>query len=162
RDFSVAFALAGFLFLGAVATSFHVSIVLFAAFFATVAWPILVKWALWRDLAAAPEEWRRDAEAVHLPGARAVAASIGAVLVAADAHARPDAPLEPVRPRSRARRRAEILRHDVSVDDQLVGGARRPRERPSPVRARPPDPVRGARRRQSRPEPRPSLVERRL
>ncbi|HEV8269331.1 MAG TPA: hypothetical protein VGR00_13890, partial [Thermoanaerobaculia bacterium] len=83
RDFSVAFALAGFLFLGSVATSFHVSIVLFAALFVTVAWPILVRWALWRDLAAAPEEWRRDAEAVRLPGARAVVASVAALLLVA-------------------------------------------------------------------------------
>ncbi|HEV8267972.1 MAG TPA: DUF3488 and transglutaminase-like domain-containing protein, partial [Thermoanaerobaculia bacterium] len=51
--------------------------------FVTVAWPILVRWALWRDLAAAPEEWRRDAEAVRLPGARAVVASIAALLLVA-------------------------------------------------------------------------------
>ncbi|HKC24057.1 MAG TPA: hypothetical protein VKF32_04910, partial [Thermoanaerobaculia bacterium] len=60
RDFSVALALAGFLFLASVATSFHYSIGAFVLVYLLVGWPVLVRWSLWRDLAGAPEEWRRD------------------------------------------------------------------------------------------------------
>lgn len=76
RDFSVALILSGFLFLASVATSFHFSIVLFLAGFLFVAWPVLVKWAVWRDLATAPDEWERDARARELPGRSSTAISV--------------------------------------------------------------------------------------
>ena len=83
RDLSVALTLCSFLFVASVSTSFHVSILLFVAAFALVAWPVLVRWSLWRDLAAAPEEWQRDPRARELPGRGSVAASIAAALVLA-------------------------------------------------------------------------------
>ena len=83
RDFSVVLGLAGFLFLASVATSFHYAVLPFVALFAAVAWPILVRWAIWRDLAGAPEEWRRDPGVRELPGARATAISIAASFVLA-------------------------------------------------------------------------------
>jgi hypothetical protein len=63
RDLSMALVLCTFLFVASVSTSFHFSILLFVAAFGLVAWPVLVRWSLWRDLAAAPDEWRRDLQA---------------------------------------------------------------------------------------------------
>ncbi len=83
RDLSLALILCSFLFVASVSTSFHVSILLFVAVFALVAWPVLARWSLWRDLAAAPEEWRRDPRARALPGRGSLAASVGAALVLA-------------------------------------------------------------------------------
>src|SRR5262245_57385769 len=76
RDFSMVLALVGFLFLTAVATSFHYSTAFYIVAFLFAAWPVLVKWALWRDLASAPEEWLRDPQAVALPGWKATALSV--------------------------------------------------------------------------------------
>ena len=50
---------------------------------ALVAWTVLVKWALWRDLAAAPEEWSRDRAAQILPGVGPLASSVAAAIVLA-------------------------------------------------------------------------------
>lgn len=83
RDFSVLLTLTGFLFLAAVANSFHVSVLLYVAGFSLVAWPILVRWSLWRDLAAAPDEWTRDRQAASLPGPRATAVSVTGILLIA-------------------------------------------------------------------------------
>ncbi len=82
RDFATLLILIAFLFVGAVATSFHVLILLFVFGYALVAWPILVKWALWRDLAANPSEWRRDPRTLRLPGWRASLLAVSAILVA--------------------------------------------------------------------------------
>ena len=68
RDLSLALVLSGLLFVASVSTSFHYAILLYVLLVATVGWAVLVKWALWRDLAAAPEEWRRDRAARELPG----------------------------------------------------------------------------------------------
>ena len=68
RDLSLALVLAGLLFVASVSTSFHCAILLYVLLVATVGWAVLVKWALWRDLAAAPEEWSRDRAARELPG----------------------------------------------------------------------------------------------
>jgi protein-glutamine gamma-glutamyltransferase len=76
RDLSVVLILAGFLFLASVSTSFHYAILLYLVVYAAVAWPLLVRWGLWRDLATAPEEWERDREAQRLPGKGPVAASL--------------------------------------------------------------------------------------
>lgn len=78
RDFSVALTLATFLLVASMATSTHSTVLLFLAVYAAVAWPLLSRWALWRDLAAAPDEWRRDERARELPARRAVAASLAA------------------------------------------------------------------------------------
>jgi hypothetical protein len=78
RDFSVALTLSTFLLVASMATSTHSTILLFLAAYAAVAWPILCRWALFRDLAAAPEEWRRDERARGIPLRRAVAASLAA------------------------------------------------------------------------------------
>lgn len=78
RDLSVALALATFLLVASMATSTHSTILLFLAVYAAVAWPLLSRWALWRDLAAAPDEWRRDERARELPVRRAVASSLAA------------------------------------------------------------------------------------
>jgi len=78
RDFSLALVLSTFLLVAAMATSTHSTILLFLAVYAAVAWPILSRWALFRDLAAAPEEWRRDERSREIPARRAVAASLGA------------------------------------------------------------------------------------
>ena len=68
RDLSLALVLSGMLFVASVSTSFHYAILLYVLLVAFVGWAVLVKWALWRDLAAAPEEWSRDREARGLPG----------------------------------------------------------------------------------------------
>ena len=68
RDLSLALVLSGMLFVASVSTSFHYAILLYVLLVATVGWAVLVKWALWRDLAAAPEEWSRDRAARELPG----------------------------------------------------------------------------------------------
>ncbi len=68
RDLSLALALSGVLFVASVSTSFHYTILLYVLLVAFVGWAVLVKWALWRDLAAAPEEWSRDRAARELPG----------------------------------------------------------------------------------------------
>ena len=68
RDLSLALVLSGMLFVASVSTSFHYAILLYVLVVAFVAWGVLVKWALWRDLAAAPEEWSRDRAARTLPG----------------------------------------------------------------------------------------------
>ena len=80
RDFSVALTLAAFLLVASMATSTHATILLFLAAYAAVAWPLFSRWALWRDLAAAPDEWRRDERAREIPSRRAVAASLAASL----------------------------------------------------------------------------------
>ncbi|HMA28717.1 MAG TPA: DUF3488 and transglutaminase-like domain-containing protein [Thermoanaerobaculia bacterium] len=68
RDLSLALVLSGMLFVASVSTSFHYSILLYVLLVAFVGWTVLVKWALWRDLTAAPEEWSRDRAARELPG----------------------------------------------------------------------------------------------
>ena len=68
RDLSLALVLSGMLFVASVSTSFHYAILLYVLLVAFVGWAVLVKWALWRDLAAAPEEWSRDRAARELPG----------------------------------------------------------------------------------------------
>ena len=68
RDLSLALVLAGMLFVASVSTSFHYAILLYVLLVAFVGWTVLVKWALWRDLAVAPEEWNRDRAARELPG----------------------------------------------------------------------------------------------
>ena len=68
RDLSLVLVLASMLFVASVSTSFHYAILLYVLLVATVGWAVLVKWALWRDLAAAPEEWIRDRAARGLPG----------------------------------------------------------------------------------------------
>ncbi|HQR67636.1 MAG TPA: DUF3488 and transglutaminase-like domain-containing protein, partial [Thermoanaerobaculia bacterium] len=83
RDLSMALVLCAFLFVASVSTSFHVSILLFVAAFGAVAWPVLVRWSIFRDLAAAPEEWRRDPRAAELPGRGSLAASVAAALLLA-------------------------------------------------------------------------------
>ena len=83
RDFSVSLVLATFLLVASMATSTHSTILLFLGGYAAVAWPLLSRWALWRDLAAAPDEWRRDARAREIPSRSAVAASLGAAFALA-------------------------------------------------------------------------------
>ena len=83
RDLSMALILCGFLFVASVSTSFHFSILLFVAVFGVVAWRVLVRWALLRDLAAAPEEWSRDPRAAGLPGWGSLSASVAAALILA-------------------------------------------------------------------------------
>jgi transglutaminase-like putative cysteine protease len=78
RDFSVALTLAAFLFVASMATSTHSTILVYLVLYAAVAWPLLSRWALWRDLSTAPDEWRRDERARRIPSARAVAASLAA------------------------------------------------------------------------------------
>ena len=78
RDFSVALTLASLLLVASMATSTHATILLFLGLYAVVAWPLFSRWALWRDLAAAPEEWRGDERARQIPTRRAVAASLAA------------------------------------------------------------------------------------
>jgi hypothetical protein len=78
RDFSVAMTLGVFLLVASMATSTHSTILLFLALYAAIAWPLMSRWALWRDLAAAPEEWNRDERAREIPSRRAVAASLAA------------------------------------------------------------------------------------
>ena len=83
RDLSLALVLSGMLFVASVSTSFHVAILAYVVLMALVAWTVLVKWALWRDLAAAPEEWERDRAAHALPGAGPLASSVAAAFVLA-------------------------------------------------------------------------------
>ena len=64
------------------ATSTHATILLFLAAYAAVAWPLFSRWALWRDLAAVPDEWRGDERARQIPLRRAVASSLAASFVA--------------------------------------------------------------------------------
>ena len=83
RDLSLALVLAAMLFVASVSTSFHVAILLYVVLMALVAWTVLVKWALWRDLAAVPEEWTRDRAAQVLPGAGPLASSVATAMVLA-------------------------------------------------------------------------------
>ncbi|MEO8587354.1 MAG: DUF3488 and transglutaminase-like domain-containing protein [Acidobacteriota bacterium] len=68
RDLSLALVLSGLLFVASVSTSFHYAILLYVLLMAFAGWSVLVKWALWRDLSGAPEEWGRDLTARSLPG----------------------------------------------------------------------------------------------
>ena len=81
-DFSIVLSLAAFLFIGSLATSFHVSILFFVVPYAALAWGVLVRWSLWRELAGAQDEWRRPG-AGAIPRPRQVAAAVAAVLAAA-------------------------------------------------------------------------------
>jgi len=83
RDLSLALVLAGLLFVASVSTSFHYAILLYVLVMALAAWAVLVRWALWRDLAAAPEEWTRDRAARALPGRGPLVSSVSAALVLA-------------------------------------------------------------------------------
>lgn len=83
RDFSVGLTLAAFLLVASMATSTHATILIFLAAYAAVAWPLFSRWALWRDLAEAPDEWRGDERAREIPSRRAVAASLAASFVLA-------------------------------------------------------------------------------
>ncbi|MBK9062151.1 MAG: DUF3488 domain-containing protein [Acidobacteria bacterium] len=83
RDLSVALVLSAMLFVASVSTSFHVAILPYVVVVAGVAWTVLVKWALWRDLAAAPEEWERDRAARALPGFGPLVSSVAAAMVLA-------------------------------------------------------------------------------
>ena len=76
RDLSLALVLAGLLFVASVSTSFHWAILFYVLLVAFVGWSVLVKWALWRDLAGAPEEWSRDRAARALPGRGALVTSV--------------------------------------------------------------------------------------
>lgn len=83
RDLSLALGLAGMLFVASVSTSFHYAILLYVLAVACVGWAVLVKWALWRDLAAAPEEWSRDRAARELPGKGPLFSSVLATVLVA-------------------------------------------------------------------------------
>ncbi len=83
RDLSVALVLSAMLFVASVSTSFHVAILPYVGLVSCVAWTVLVKWALWRDLAAAPEEWERDRAARTLPGVAPLASSVAAAMALA-------------------------------------------------------------------------------
>ncbi|MEO8054637.1 MAG: DUF3488 and transglutaminase-like domain-containing protein [Acidobacteriota bacterium] len=83
RDLSVALVLSAMLFVASVSTSFHVAILPYVVLVGGVAWTVLVKWALWRDLAAAPEEWERDRAARALPGFGPLVSSVAAAMVLA-------------------------------------------------------------------------------
>lgn len=76
RDFATLLLLVTFLFVASVATSFHSTVLVYVAVFGAVAWPVLVRWALFRDLAEARSEWDRDPRARELPGRRAAATSL--------------------------------------------------------------------------------------
>lgn len=81
-DLSFVLSLAAFLFIGSLATSFHVSILVFVVPYAALAWVVLVRWSLWRELADAHGEWQRvGAKEIPRPGQVAVA--VAAVLAAA-------------------------------------------------------------------------------
>ncbi len=83
RDLSLALVLTAMLFVASVSTSFHVAVLAYVVLMAAVAWTVLVKWALWRDLAAAPEEWERDRAARSLPGAGPLVSSVASAMVLA-------------------------------------------------------------------------------
>jgi hypothetical protein len=76
RDLSLALVLSGMLFVASVSTSFHWAILLYVLLVAFVGWNVLVKWALWRDLSGAPEEWSRDRAARSLPGRGPLVSSV--------------------------------------------------------------------------------------
>ena len=76
RDLSLALVLSGLLFVASVSTSFHYAILLYVLLVAFVGWSVLVKWALWRDLSGAPEEWSRDRTARSLPGRGPLVSSV--------------------------------------------------------------------------------------
>ena len=78
RDFSLTLILSTFLLVASMATSTHATILFFLAAYVAVAWPLLSRWALFRDLAAAPAEWSRDERARRIPTRGAVAASLAA------------------------------------------------------------------------------------
>jgi transglutaminase-like putative cysteine protease len=82
-DLSLALVLSAMLFVASVSTSFHVAVLAYVVLMAAVAWTVLVKWALWRDLAAAPEEWERDQAARALPGAGPLVLSVASAMVLA-------------------------------------------------------------------------------
>ena len=83
RDLSLALVLSGMLFVASVSTAFHWAILLYVLLVATVGWSVLVKWALWRDLSAVPEEWSRGRAAHSLPGRGPLVSSVmSAVLLA--------------------------------------------------------------------------------
>ncbi len=83
RDLSLALVLSGLLFVASVSTSFHYAILLYVLAVAFVGWSVLVKWALWRDLAAAPDEWTRDTAARRLPGRGPLVTSVLATVLLA-------------------------------------------------------------------------------
>ena len=83
RDLSLALSLAGMLFVVSVSTSFHYAILLYVLAVAFVGWAVLVKWAIWRDLAAAPEEWGRDRDVRELPGKGPLISSVLATVLVA-------------------------------------------------------------------------------
>ena len=83
RDLSLALVLSGLLFVASVSTSFHYAILLYVLVVTFVGWSVLVKWALWRDLAAAPEEWSRDRAARSLPGRGPLVSSVFATVLVA-------------------------------------------------------------------------------
>ena len=83
RDLSMALVLCGFLFVASVGASFHISVLLFVGVFGALSWRVLVRWSLWRDLAAAPEEWLRDPRAREIPGRGPLLLSVTAVLALA-------------------------------------------------------------------------------
>ena len=81
RDLAVSLVLATFLLVASMATSFHSAILFFLVAFAALAWPLMARWSLWRDLAAAPDEWYRDERARQIPPGRSVALSLAAAFV---------------------------------------------------------------------------------
>jgi transglutaminase-like putative cysteine protease len=83
RDLSACLVLAAFLFVASVGTAFHVSVLVFVAAFSVLAWRVLARWSIWRDLAAAPEEWLRDPRAREVPGRRPLLVSAAAVFALA-------------------------------------------------------------------------------
>jgi hypothetical protein len=83
RDLSLALVLSGLLFVASVSTSFHYAILLYVLLVAFVGWSVLVKWALWRDLSGAPEEWSRDRMARSLPGRGPLISSVASAVLLA-------------------------------------------------------------------------------
>lgn len=76
RDLSLALVLSGLLFVASVSTSSHYAILFYVLLVTFVGWSVLVKWALWRDLSGAPEEWSRDRTARSLPGRGPLVSSV--------------------------------------------------------------------------------------
>lgn len=76
RDFSTLLVLSSFLFLGSVATSFHVGILPFVLAYSLAAWTVLARWSLWRELSGVPAEMARDPRAGLLPGRLATAGAV--------------------------------------------------------------------------------------
>lgn len=83
RDLSLALVLSGLLFVASVSTSFHWAILLYVLLVTFVGWSVLVKWALWRDLSGAPEEWSRDRTARSLPGRGPLVTSVASTVLLA-------------------------------------------------------------------------------